>query len=145
MRVINLNPGQLSKMINQMKASLRIKGDFDPDAIIAELALAPTFINTKGKRLPGGNIMENNVVGFHSPFAGEAPLEQHLEWLVDKFKDKHEILRKIQGHNEVDVFCSATMIDQGGFSLSPKSLSLISDLQIRLEVSLIAFNDYDED
>jgi hypothetical protein len=68
-----------------------------------------------------------------------------LDWIADQFANKHDILREIQKENEIDIFCAVTLIGVEGLSLSPKSLSLISDLQINLEVSLITLADLDEE
>jgi hypothetical protein len=109
------------------------------------LELSPSFITHKGSQGLLNEVVSFNVWGINSPFDKTTPLEEHLQWLVSEFSGKHEILRKLMEDNNIDILCSVTLIGEDGFSLSPKSLSLISDLQVNLEFSLITLEDLDEE
>jgi hypothetical protein len=119
------------------KASLRVIGEFDGDALSQQLGLDPSSYTRKGDKNRLGETLEWDIWRLSSPLDKNLPLEEHLAWLIETLEPHYESLKQITPDARVDVFCSITANEQDGFSLSPRALSIFSDLKIKMEVSLI--------
>lgn len=123
------------------RISLRIIGEFNSEDISEELGLSPSYVNRKGEKDRFGEIFDSDIWVITSPLGKSESPQKHLEWFVEQFENRYDILRKIKNSSKIDIFCGLTSIDQSGFSLSPKTLSIFQDLEINLEVSLILLSD----
>jgi hypothetical protein len=123
------------------KASLRIMGEFDIESLSREIGLTASYSHKKGEigRIRGA--FNSDMWRISAPLDKDLPLQQHLEWLVEQMQGRYEVLERVKQFAKIDIFCSITSGEQGGFSLSPKALSIFNDLQINMEVSLILMDE----
>lgn len=124
-------------MTVRSKASLRIYGELDLEAITDEIGFSPSYSHRKGDVGQIKTVFETDMWSLAAPLARTERLDRHLEWLVDRLQNRYEVLERIKAHANVDVFCSVTAAEQDGFSLSPKAMSIFHHLQIEMEISLI--------
>jgi hypothetical protein len=120
-------------------------GEFDVASLSEALALEPSYSHKKGVVGQIQTVFDSDMWSLKAPLDRTLPLEKHLEWLVDQFESRYEILKRIKTYAKIDVFCGITTGEQSGFSLSPKALSIFRDLEINLEVSLILSDESGED
>lgn len=123
------------------RVSLRIIGEFNIEDISQELGLMPSYVNRKGEKDRFGEVFNSNIWVITAPLNKSESPEKHLEWLVEQFEGRYNVLRKMQTSSKIDIFCGLTSIDQSGFSFSSKTLSIFQNLQINLEVSLILLSE----
>ena len=122
------------------KASLRVMGvGLDLEAISIELGLKPTYVHLEQPNDGSKRTRIGDIWLLDSPLDKRKPLDVHLRWLVTKLMSHREYLKSLGSSAKIDVFLSYTMEgDQGGFSLSSKSLAFFSGLNIGFEFSLIS-------
>jgi hypothetical protein len=125
---------------NKAKASLRIMGkNLDLEAISSSLNLNPSHTHRKGESDRTKDKYRQDMWLLDSPLESERELDIHLRWLEEQLRPNYSYLKSLQTKAQIDVFCSYTSEgDQAGFSLSPESLSLFTELGIKLELSLIS-------
>ena len=119
------------------KVSLRIMGDLDIESLTKEFGIKPSYSHKKGEIGPIQTVFDSDMWSVSAPLDDDLPLNNHLVWLVERLESQYHILKGLKTYAKIDVFCSFTSGEQGGFSLSPKALSIFHDLEINMEVSLI--------
>ena len=112
-------------------------GEFDVEALSQEIKLTASYSHKKGDIGQIKTVFDSDMWSISAPLDRNVPLQQHLEWIVEQMQNRYEVLERVKRFAKIDVFCSVTSGEQGGFSLSPKALSIFHHLQINLEVSLI--------
>lgn len=123
------------------KACLRIIGEFDPTRLSKLVGLQPSFISLKDERNRTGETIKFDVWGLDSCLDKTASLNDHLNWLVERFAGKLDVLRAIGSEQKIDVFCSLTLSGQDGFFIDSKTSSFFSNLGITMEFSLIELSE----
>ena len=131
------------KQILTTKASIRIQGDLDPDEISRKLAIVPTYTHRAGESDRFGEVLRSNMWLLKSDLGNDKPLEQHVQSLFDKLRDKKPAIEKLRASCKLDVFCSVTSTGQSGFSLTPNVLLNFSEYGFTLEVSIVAIDGDD--
>ena len=121
--------------------SLRIIGELDIDQLSEQLGIQPSDSHKAGEKDMIGRPYEDDMWTFTIKKPKRNALEKQLEMLVDTLRSKYGTLEEIKSNAKVDVFCAVTSYQQDGLSLSPKALSIFHDLQIKMEVSLILFDE----
>lgn len=117
--------------------SLRIIGQLNIEELSHKLNLQPSNTHKKGEKDKIGRPFDTDLWSFRVQSNPGESLREQLELLVDTFEGKYKAIEEIKSRAKIDVFCSVTSTEQGGFSLSPKGLSIFQDLEINMEVSLI--------
>jgi hypothetical protein len=128
------------KPIVSVSASFRIFGTIeDLSEITRALWLKPTDTHKKGDlRSSTAEPYEHDMWSLTAPVPPEEPLEKHLIWLEEQLSPRKDYIRKLTNSCNVDIFCAYTAeSDQGGFDLSNNTLSVFTDLGIKMCVSII--------
>ncbi|HMO82388.1 MAG TPA: DUF4279 domain-containing protein [Pyrinomonadaceae bacterium] len=120
------------------KASFRISGALDPDKITQLLAISPSYTHRKGEPDRFGEMIRSNIWVLKSELGDGSSLEEQIQSLFDKMNHKSDVIKNVDASCRLDIFCSITSTGESGFSLTPKLLSVISELNVNLEVSIIA-------
>jgi hypothetical protein len=116
------------------KISVRIIGDLNPDEISIVFRQAPSYEGTlaNGKR----------IWILDSPLTPEASLDEHFQWLLETCAENREALIELGEGLKIDVFFSITFNgQQGGFNIPPDLMSLLGELKIPAEVSIISLRE----
>ncbi len=121
-------------------AGIRIMGNcLDLESITSHLGIEPTHRHKEGEPAKCQENYCQDMWSLQAPLDKKKKLDSHLRWLVKFLSSHYDYLQALKPDAQIDVFCSYTFEgDQGGFSLSPKALSIFTALGIKLEVSLIA-------
>jgi hypothetical protein len=121
-------------------ASLRITGDtLRPDQITVALGIDPTRSGLKGERISSRNdaIRRTSFWLKTSPLPDERPLHEHLEWLLDSFEPKHQVLSLISKEHSCDLFCGFSSENgQGGACLGTDLLGRLAGFGVPLVLDL---------
>lgn len=122
------------------RACLRIMGKgLDLNEITRHLGIEPTYSHKEFDLGRFRRPYTQDMWSLDSPLENHRELNSHLRWLAKILKPHHAYLRSLRKTAKMDIFCSYTQIGQdGGLSIAPKSLSIITELNIRLEISIIA-------
>jgi len=109
------------------------------DEITRKTGIEPSHCHKKGEaRLPNGT-WENSIWMIESPLGPEAEMSAHLQWLWQQVAPQVSVFKELKASGvALDVFCGfRTDTDTGGFSNQPKALSIVTELEIPIEVSVI--------
>ena len=121
-------------------ASLRIAGDtLRPDQITAALGIEPTRSGLKGERLSSGNdaLRRTSFWLKASPLPDGSPLQDHLEWLLNLFEPKLQVLNLISKEHKCDLFCGFSSENgQGGACLGSDLMARLAGLGVPLVLDL---------
>ncbi|HYJ79567.1 MAG TPA: DUF4279 domain-containing protein [Longimicrobiaceae bacterium] len=131
-------------MLRAATAALRIMGPgLDLDAISAVLG-PPSHTHRAGDRAKSGAVYRHDLWSLESPLGREEVPGAHLGWLAERLRPHLDYLRGLKDGAALDLFCSITSDDQGGFALPADALALPGELGIPIEVSLNLFRRDDE-
>jgi hypothetical protein len=127
---------------NKVTASIRITGEkLDLEAISSVLNIKPTHVHKKGDLDMTKEKYRQDMWLLTSPLSQKKSLDLHLKWLEKKLKPYYGYLVKLKSRAKIDIFCSYTSCDQlSGFSLSSTALSIFTELDVKMEISLIFLN-----
>jgi Domain of unknown function (DUF4279) len=121
-------------------ASLRIAGDtLRPDKITVALGIEPTRSGLKGERVSSRNeaLRRTSFWLKTSPLPDERPLQEHLEWVLNLFEPKHQVLSLISKEHSCDLFCGFSSENgQGGACLGTDLLARLAGLGVSLVLDL---------
>jgi hypothetical protein len=121
-------------------ASFRIAGDaLRPDQITATLSLEPTQSGVKGERFSTRHsaVRRTSFWLLKCPLSDRLPLTEHLEWLLDLFEPKMDLINSIAEESKSMLLCGFSSENgQGGFTLDAKTLQRIARLGVALSVDL---------
>jgi hypothetical protein len=121
-------------------ASFRVAGDaLRPDQITATLSLLPTQSGVKGERLSSrhGAVRRTSFWLLRCPLSDSLPLTEHLEWLLDLFEPKIDLINSIAEGSKIMLLCGFSSGNgQGGFTLDAKTLQRIARLGVPLSIDL---------
>lgn len=122
-------------------ASFRIfGGKVNFEEISNMLGIKPTHTHRKGEEANkiSKRTYPDDMWMLDAAVSEETDLEKHLLWLKKKLLPHKKYILRLKKKNTVDIYCSyRSDSDQGGFSLSPKSLELFVELDILFEFSII--------
>ena len=69
-------------------------------------------------------------------------LRRHLDWLVDRLKDKADAIQRLQEEGyRMDVHCMWVSTGQGGPTISPRNMRGLSALNLRLGIEFYVGGD----
>ena len=108
------------------------------EEISTTLGLQPSHTHRAGDLGKFGAHFPDDMWALDSSLGREADMETHLEWLVNQLKPHVEYLKALKDEYKIDIFCAYTSIGDGGLSLPPATLSVICELGVNLEISIIA-------
>lgn len=121
-------------------ASFRIAGDaLRPDQVTATLSLEPTQSGVKGERFSTRHtaVRRTSFWLLKCPLSDSLPLTEHLEWLLDLFEPKMDLINSIAEESKSMLLCGFSSENgQGGFTLDAKTLQRIARLGVALSVDL---------
>ena len=137
---------QITLLENRHGASLRIITENFDDFLLFEkkTGLDPSKKGKKGApKHPGSSrLYPHNIWILESPLSKTEELSSHLKWLWNKICTHRDTLirfKKSSNNVEIDVFCSYTSnCDHSGLELDPESLKIFTELQIKMQLSIIA-------
>ena len=119
--------------------------------IESRTGLIPTRSHRKGEANPRRPrtmpVWKDDLWCLESPLDEDASLDSHLLWLSETLEPHTEILRELAdaGHF-VNIFCGyRSDSDQGGFSLSPEALSIISKVPVSVTFSILIHDMGDDE
>ena len=120
-------------------AALRIQGTgLNMEGLRRALGREPTHAHRKGEPAPLKQAYELDMWLLDSPLERIDPLQAHLIWLYEALTPCQDFLRTIRGKSKIDIYCYQTCYtEQASITLSPKALTLFTELEIPLEVSLL--------
>jgi hypothetical protein len=119
-------------------AALRVMGDrLDLKDISRQLGLVPSHTHRAGELDKFGEPYPGDMWLLESPLGNRKHVDTHLKWLLKQLKPRFAYLKSLKNKFKIDLFCAYTGIDDGGLSLSPRALSLSTELDIKLELSII--------
>ena len=131
----------------RFSASLRImEAGHLHDEISRKTGIAPTQSHQAGDlAFPGTKITKvrkQSLWCLSSPLDRSLELTAHLEWLWEKISLYADYFRSlVEGGIRMDVFCGyRANSDTAGFSIKPRALRIVHELQIPLEVSVIIYD-----
>ena len=122
-------------------ATLRVFGAIDDlDEITATLGIIPTHLHRRGdRRTPRSRPFEQGMWSYLAPVPESRPLDDHLQALWTRIQPRRDALKRLKERFTVDVFCGyRSNREAGGFAVSYHSLRMFLELEIPLEVSVIA-------
>jgi hypothetical protein len=124
-------------------ASLGIYGEpLDLKEITQRLGLTPTSSGRKGEirnsaRVKNPRPRRNSFWLLKSPLPDLQPLQEHLQWLVDKLEPKREVLEELARRFQIKFICGFSSGNgQGGCTLDPGLLARLSSFEIPLVLDL---------
>ena len=106
-----------------------------PDQITVVLGFEPTRSGLKGKRVSTRNDALRRASFWLkiSPLPDERPLQEHLEWLLNLFEPKHQVLSLISKQHSCELFCGFSSENgQGGACLGAELLAKLAGLGVPL-------------
>lgn len=119
-------------------AGLRIMGKgLEHEKISKKLGLVPTHTHQAGEIDKFGTPYPQDMWLLDSPLGKRKHLDTHLKWLVKQVEPSFGYLKTLKRKYKIDVFCAYTGNGDGGLSLSPTALSIFTELEIKLELSII--------
>lgn len=122
------------------RASLRISGDsLQPNEITTRLCLEPTRSGIKGERISSRHsaVRRMSFWLIESPLSSSLPMGEHLNWLLDKFEARRDLITSIGDEFKVDFFCGFSSENgQGGAIFDPVTLRRLADLGFPLVLDL---------
>jgi hypothetical protein len=125
-------------MSTQPSASIRIIGnDLVFETISNRLGVSPTHTHKAREVDKYGNSHTQDMWLLESPLGKQNTLDEHLKWLTRCLAPSYEYLKELKNTAKVDIFCSYTSIGDGGLSLSPESLRMFYEIDLKLEISII--------
>jgi len=121
-------------------ASFRIAGDaLRPDQFTATLSLEPTQSGIKGERFSTRHtaVRRTSFWLLKCPLSDSLPLTEHLEWLLNLFEPKMDLINSIAEESKIMLLCGFSSENgQGGFTLDAKMLQRIARLGVPLSIDL---------
>lgn len=121
-------------------ASFRIAGDaLRPDQITATLGLEPTQSGVKGERFSTRHsaVRRTSFWLLKCPLSDSLPLTEHLEWLLNLFEPKIDLINSVAEGSKIMLLCGFSSENgQGGFTLDAKTLQRIARLGVPLSIDL---------
>jgi hypothetical protein len=121
-------------------ASFRVAGDaLRPDQITVTLGLEPTQSGVKGERFSSRHsaVRRSSFWLVKCPLSDSLPLAEHLEWLLDLFEPKIDLINSIAEDSKIMLLCGFSSENgQGGFTLDAKTLQRIAGLGVPLSIDL---------
>jgi hypothetical protein len=122
------------------RAALRIVGDtLQPSEINTRLGLEPTRSGIKGERFSSRHraVRRTSFWLLQSPLSTSLPLGEHLNWLLDRFEARHDLITSIGEEFKVDFFCGfSSKSGQGGAIFDPALLRRLAVLGVPLVLDL---------
>jgi hypothetical protein len=123
------------------KASFRIFGDtLIPEEIRQKIGLDATFTGIKGEpKHPNSSryVNRTSIWILKCPLKDLLPMEDHLNWLLDRLEPKLDVIHSLAEEFSVDFFCGYSSGNgQGGFALDSAMLVRLAKLGVRLELDL---------
>jgi hypothetical protein len=121
-------------------ATLRIFGEnLDFDEITTKLALQPSMSYRKGERkTPQSPPWQQDAWFYQAPLGESEPLENHIDFLWAKIKDKKDYLLELKTRAKVDVFLGyRSNIDHAGVEIPHTSLEMFTELEIPFGISIV--------
>ncbi len=101
-------------------ASFRVAGDaLRPDQITATLGLEPTQSGIKGERFSTRHsaVRRTSFWLLKCPLSDSLPLTEHLEWLINLFEPKIDLINSIAEESKIMLLCGFSSENgQGGFN-----------------------------
>jgi|SRR5450830_197191 len=114
-------------LLYHFDASLRIVGiGQHHDTITHRTGLVPTNVHLKGQPRFGQRLWQEDVWSLASPIEGDAPLEQHLEWLWNAIAPHIDYFRELISE------ASRADVVLGCFSESPYPFLTVETASLRL-------------
>lgn len=114
-------------LLYRFDASLRIVGiGQHHDTITQRTGLVPTSVHHKGQPRSAQRLWQEDVWSLASPIGGDAPLEQHLEWLWNAIAPHSEYFRELISE------ASRADVVLGCFSESPYPFLTVETASLRL-------------
>ena len=123
------------------KASFRILGDtLEPDEVSGILGLQPTRSGRRGERMSPSSsktLLRKSVWILQTPLSDQAPLQDHLEWLLDTLEPKRDAIGEFTKQYETDFFCGFSSENgQGGCTFESSLLARLANLGVPLVLDL---------
>jgi Domain of unknown function (DUF4279) len=113
----------------------------NPQAITFLLGLKPDYAHTagdsnkcNGKEISNFSEGQWSLISQANP---EAPLEDHLQSILDRLKGREAALNQLRQENRaMDIFIGVFADSNTGFEISKKSISIIANLSIDLSFDI---------
>ena len=122
------------------RATFRLNGDeLRPDEINKILGLEPTSSGLKGERFSTrhNGVRRTSFWLLQSPLDASQPLEEHLEWLLDRLEPKTDSIKSLVEKWYGDFFCGLFSEDlQGGATIESGLLRRLAQMGIPLVLDL---------
>jgi hypothetical protein len=113
----------------------------DFEALKNGIGIVPTHSHNAGDLDFMKKPYEHDKWLLKSPLSPEETLNEHLKWLADQLKPYYDYLRLLKQQPDVYIYiyCGyTTETEQSSFSLSAEALSIFVDLNIGMELHVLA-------
>jgi hypothetical protein len=134
-----------NKHANEPRESFRvtfvIQGlSLDFEAISRALNITPTHTHRTRDLSKTKRRFPHDMWSLTSPLMDQQePFDAHLKWLADQLKPNYDFIKSLKSSAEVYIRCGyTTEREQSGFTLSPEALTILTDLGISLDVSILS-------
>lgn len=112
----------------------------DFEAISRAINIAPSHTHRVGDLSKTNKPLPHDMWSLTSPLMEqEEPFDAHLKWLAEQLKPHYDFIKSLKSSAEVYIRCGyTTEREQSGFTLSPEALTILTDLSISLDVSILS-------
>jgi len=113
----------------------------DFEALANAIGIKPTHSHRVGDLDFMKKPFEHDQWLLRSPLSREEALDEHLKWLAHELEPYYDYLKLLKGQPDIYfcIYCGYTSDkEQCGFSLSPAALSIFVELDITLELHVLA-------
>lgn len=120
----------------EFRLSFRILGkSLDFNRISATFGITPSRTHRSGETDILSDKFQQDMWLIESPLGHEVEFDRHFEWLKQTFGNRQAAVRRLAKDLDVSVVCNYRTYntDQGGFLLSPASLSIGNEMGVRIE------------
>lgn len=120
----------------EFRVSFRVLGKkLDLDRISTEFGITPSRSHRSGETDILQGKFDQDMWLIESPLGREVEFDKHFEWLKQIFGSRLAVVRRLAKDFDVSIICNYRTYnsDQGGFSLSPASLSIGNEMGVRIE------------
>ncbi len=114
--------------------------NLDLEAISRAINIAPTHIHRAGDLSLTKKPLPHDMWALTSPLERQdEPFDAHLKWLAERLKPHRDFIKSLKSGAEIYIRCGyTTEKEQAGFTLSPKAVELLTDLDISMDVSILS-------
>jgi hypothetical protein len=123
------------------RVSFVIQGSgLDFEAIARGINIAPSHIHRIGDISKAKHTYHHDMWSITSPLKPQdKPLNAHLKWLAKQLNPSYEFIKSLKSSAEIYIYCGyTTENEQSGFTLSSEALSILTDLGISMDVSILS-------